>query len=157
MRRALVSAAAVGAALAVLTRQTRTVSSSGGTPESMEVARARTLLRSLGLHDTDAAALGRRVIAGAAVESTGATIIPAGTRAQGPRVALGKLANDIAAAAGLSGQDIDADDRLLLARRLRRTIRADFRRGDTVRVDGWLLAATESRLFAMAALLSRRP
>ena len=37
-------------------------------------------------------------------------------------------------------------------RRLRERCREDFARGDTVRIDGWVLARTECRLCALVAL-----
>jgi hypothetical protein len=38
------------------------------------------------------------------------------------------------------------------ARELRQAIADDFRRADTVLVDGWVLATTEARLYAVIAL-----
>ncbi|HEY0810254.1 MAG TPA: hypothetical protein VGD49_08840 [Longimicrobiales bacterium] len=36
-----------------------------------------------------------------------------------------------------------------------RLIQSDFERGDTVRVNGWVLSRTEARLYALAALNAR--
>ena len=44
-------------------------------------------------------------------------------------------------------------DRRVLAPRLERRLREDFRTGRTVRVSGWGLSRTEARLCAMAAML----
>lgn len=63
------------------------------------------------------------------------------------------LVVELAAAAGLAVDAVPAIDRSLLRSRLDAARAADFRRGDTVRVQGWVLASTEARLCALAALL----
>ncbi len=63
------------------------------------------------------------------------------------------LVAELAAAAGLAVEAVPAIDRSLLRSRLDAARAADFRRGDTVRVQGWVLASTEARLCALAALL----
>jgi len=42
-----------------------------------------------------------------------------------------------------------------LRRALRKRIRADFRAGKTVSVEGWLFSLTETRVYALSALLGR--
>lgn len=43
-------------------------------------------------------------------------------------------------------------DAAALAARLEAVVRADYRRGDAVSVNGWVLSRTEARLYALAAL-----
>lgn len=71
---------------------------------------------------------------------------------------------DGASLADLTGmvlRDIDAgvgevDDPRALRRALRRRMASEFERGDMVIVDGWMLSATEARLYAVAALGAKR-
>ncbi len=51
------------------------------------------------------------------------------------------------------GQGINSNDPQLLAVHLDRQIRNEYRRCETVRVDGWMLCPTEARLYALMALL----
>ena len=55
------------------------------------------------------------------------------------------------------GFDPARADRAALRRRRRNQLRRDFARGRVVSVDGWVLAATEARLFALAALRHHQP
>ena len=43
--------------------------------------------------------------------------------------------------------------RIVLAQAIRERSRADFREGKVVTVDGWILSLTETRVYALAALL----
>lgn len=49
--------------------------------------------------------------------------------------------------------ELDQLGRDALRLRLRDQIRGDFAQGRTVRVDGWVLAASEARLFGLSALI----
>lgn len=51
------------------------------------------------------------------------------------------------------GQGMNIDDPLLLAKHLDQQIRNEFSRGDVVQVDGWILSRSETRLYALMALL----
>ena len=61
--------------------------------------------------------------------------------------------------AGITGDweqgpaELDRLGRDALRLRLREQIRTDFAEGRTVRVDGWVLAASEARLFGLSALI----
>lgn len=70
-----------------------------------------------------------------------------------PGLSRDALVVELAAAAGLAVDAVPAIERSLLRSRLDAARAADFRRGDTVRVQGWVLASTEARLCALAALL----
>ncbi len=51
------------------------------------------------------------------------------------------------------GGDIDRYTPELMADHLDHQIRNEYRRGESVRVDGWVLSRTEARLYAIMALL----
>lgn len=85
---------------------------------------------------------------------------PASARAVGRRMLAAEpglsrdgLVAELARAVGLAADRLPSIDRPLLRSRLDAARAAEFRRGDTVRVQGWVLAATEARLCALAALL----
>jgi hypothetical protein len=70
-----------------------------------------------------------------------------------PGLSRDALVAELARAAGLAADRLPTIDRPLLRFRLDAARAGEFRRGDTVRVQGWVLAATEARLCALAALL----
>ncbi len=59
-----------------------------------------------------------------------------------------------ALAAQLEGRAIDAADVPQVVAALQRAVRRDYRRGDAVSVQGWVLSRTEARLYAAVALLA---
>ena len=84
---------------------------------------------------------------------------PASARAVGlavlsaePGLTRDVLVAELARAAGLAPDRLPLIDRALLRSRLDTARAAEFARGDTVRVQGWVLAATEARLCGLAAL-----
>jgi hypothetical protein len=59
------------------------------------------------------------------------------------------ILGDIRAGAG------DCSSRSVLVRKIRQRSREDFRDGRIVTVDGWMLSLTETRVYALAALLAQ--
>jgi hypothetical protein len=60
---------------------------------------------------------------------------------------------DEAALIGFLARGMDPEGtRSAAQHRLRDRVRADFARGDTVQVQGWILSLTEARLYALAAM-----
>lgn len=104
-------------------------------------------------------------VAAASAASPSATALvaaldhPASARAIGaavlaaePLLARDSVAGELARAVGLAADRLPTIDRALLRARLDAARSADFRLGRTVSVEGWVLAATEARLCALAAL-----
>jgi hypothetical protein len=68
---------------------------------------------------------------------------------------IGRLLSSICAGSG-GVERLQALDRAALHAELGRVVQADFAAGATVRLEGWILSATESRLMALAALVRGR-
>ncbi len=51
------------------------------------------------------------------------------------------------------GGDMNLNDPELLAERLDQQVRNEYRRGESVMVNGWVLSRTEARLYALVTLL----
>ena len=68
-----------------------------------------------------------------------------------PESTRSSLARAILADARTAGQNRSSPD--VLAQVVRDRSRADFRAGRVVTVDGWILSLTETRIYALAALL----
>lgn len=51
------------------------------------------------------------------------------------------------------GQGLDSADPKLLAEQLAAQIKDEYRRGEAIQVDGWILSRSEARLYALIALL----
>jgi hypothetical protein len=100
---------------------------------------ARALLDSLGLDEHAAGALGAKLV----------------TDCDQGRTDLARLVAALCAGAGIETEELQGADPHRLGSSLRAAIRRDFRAARTVLLDGWLLARTESQLYAAAALLSR--
>ena len=94
---------------------------------------ARTLVGALD-HPASALAIGREVVG------------------QQPELTADGLVAELAHAVALPPERLADMDRPLLRSRLDAARSAEFRRGDTVRVQGWVLAASEARLCALVAL-----
>jgi hypothetical protein len=73
--------------------------------------------------------------------------------AAAPGLSPDRLVAALAGAAGLAAERLPTIDRALLRSRLRAARAGEFHRGETVRVEGWVLSATEARLCALVALL----
>ncbi len=71
---------------------------------------------------------------------------------QQPELTADGLVAELARAVALPPERLAGMDRPLLRSRLDAARSAEFRRGDTVRVQGWVLAASEARLCALVAL-----
>ncbi len=54
---------------------------------------------------------------------------------------------------GEYGQGMSLTDSQLLAEHLNKQVRDEYRRGEAIQVDGWILSRTEARLYALSALL----
>jgi hypothetical protein len=95
-------------------------------------------MRLVGLfaHPKSARAVGEAYLAGAPMDSSA------------PRL-MDQLGTMLPPGRSTIDEANDAELRQLLATR----IRADFEKGRVVDVDGWILASTEARLYALAALL----
>lgn len=72
--------------------------------------------------------------------------------AQQPELTADALVAELARAVALTPERLAGMDRGLLRSRLDAARSAEFGRADTVRVQGWVLAASEARLCALVAL-----
>lgn len=72
--------------------------------------------------------------------------------AQQPELTADALVAELARAVALTPERLTGMDRGLLRSRLDAARSAEFGRADTVRVQGWVLAASEARLCALVAL-----
>lgn len=71
---------------------------------------------------------------------------------------LGELAYLLSAAVGrLRGEGHDRSSTADLRQSLHGVLRSEFRAGDVVRVDGWVLSRSEARFYALSYLVARDP
>ena len=87
----------------------------------------------------------------AAARAVGRRCIDAGAAEDTPSVLAGRLLEAVDRHGG-TAEAMPATPESLRAA-LDRVLRAEFRGGDVVRVDGWVLSRTEARAYALAAVI----
>lgn len=133
-RRVLVTTAALG--VAALGRTAIGSTNADGGMSTWPLAHARAVLSSLGLLTTGAAEVAQRLSPGHA--------------ACGPHD-VARLVEATAADAGLPVGALLSTQPADLRQRIQAAIRRDFRAGRTVALDGWIVAQSEWRIYALAA------
>ena len=104
--------------------------------------------------DTPSGRQARRVAGIFTRSGSAARVGRAYLRAHPDEASLNRLLERLAAGWPGGAAQIERLSDAQLRRRLRRKIRADFAAGRTVRVQGWVLAESEARLFGVTTLAS---
>ena len=104
--------------------------------------------------DTPAARQARRIAGIFTRPLSAARIGRAYLRAHPDQARLDRLLQELAAGWPGGAGHLERLSTAQLRRRLNRKIRADFAAGRTVTVEGWVLAESEARLFALTTLAS---